>query len=168
MAAPEDDDAPSSPLERLRRQLREAVAMVDTLDGDDLAHRALAALRALPPDDLPVIVDVLEREAQARRLSRATQEMTGQSMHPNPHARLYLRSHANEPTRADLEIGEMASAMLRGMQASMILTVPAIRTEWEEATRRAVAQLPAAMRPVVDELLAAVRAILAAAPARDR
>ncbi|MGH7894462.1 MAG: hypothetical protein ACREQL_07325 [Candidatus Binatia bacterium] len=133
--------------------LAAAAQAVEELGADPLLRRLLEVFRLIPGEDREVIVGALEREVKARRLSRATEDVTGQSMHPNPNARLYLRSHATAVPRNLLERDELMLAMLSAFRVTPILTQPEIHTEWVEGTRAALEHVEPATRTIVAQLL---------------
>ncbi len=157
------DERPPAGAEKLSRlveMLEEAVRTVDELDSDPIVRRLLEAFRLIPMQDREVIVGAIEREVQARRLSRATEEATGQTMHPNPNARLYLRSHETAVPRSLLERDELRLAMLSAFRVTPILTVPEIHAEWVDGTRAALAHVEPETRTVVAQLLREVLGML--------
>jgi hypothetical protein len=116
-------------------------------------QRMIETFRLMPMEDRSTIIGALEREVQARRLSRATEDVTGQSMHPNPHARFYLRAHERAMPRMPLERDELMLAMLAAMRITPILTVPDIHTAFVEGTRAALEQVEKSTLDVVAGLL---------------
>lgn len=140
-------------LQQLTDVLDRAARLVDALANDPVLQRLLEAIRLMPLEDRGTVVSVIEREVQARRLSRATQDATGQSMHPNPNARLYLRSHETAAPRNLLERDELMLAMLSGMRVSPILLVPDIHAAWVDGTREALEHLDPPARAAVAQLL---------------
>jgi hypothetical protein len=136
-------------------------AVADAI-ADPLLGRLLSAFLAIPAEDRAVLIGAIEREVQARRLSRGTEAMTGQVMHPNPHARLYLRSHATSVPRQLLEHDELMLAMLSAFRVTPILLDPDVHGNWLDATREALAHVDAATRGVIGQLLAEVMALVAA------
>ncbi|HXJ33791.1 MAG TPA: hypothetical protein VMS22_07085 [Candidatus Eisenbacteria bacterium] len=152
-------DTPEN-LSRLVEMLEEAVRTVDELDADPIVRRLLEAFRLMPIQDREVVVGAIEREVQARRLSRATEEATGQTMHPNPNARLYLRSHETAVPRSLLERDELMLAMLSAFRVTPILIVPEIHAEWMDGTRAALEHVEPETRTVVAQLLREVLAMV--------
>lgn len=140
-------------LQRLTDVIDTAVRLADSLMADPILQRLVDAFRLMPIEDRTVIVSAIEREVQARRLSRATEETTGQSMHANPNARLYLRSHEQPMPRYLLERDELMLAMLSAMRLSPILLVPDIHTAWVDGTREALEHLDPSSRAAVGQLL---------------
>ena len=130
-----------------------AARLADAIASDPILHRVIEVFRLMPLEDRATIASALEREVQARRLSLATENATGQSMHANPNARFYLRAHEAVVPRKLLERDELMLAMLSGMRVSPILMVPDIHTTWVEATREAIEHLEAPARTAVAQLL---------------
>jgi hypothetical protein len=159
----DDPKAPADP----RTTLRDLVTVLDVagklleeLAGDPILQRVLEAFRLMPMEDRPVIVSAIEREVQARRLSCATDGTTGQSMHPNPNARLYMRLHESVVPRNLLERDELMLAMLSGMRVSPLLLMPDIHASWIDGTREAIEHLDAPTRATVTQLLGEVLALV--------
>jgi hypothetical protein len=145
---------------RLMEALDAAAALADELRGDRLFWRLVSAFRLMPAEDRPVVVDVVEREVKARRISYATHDVTGQVMHPNRHARLYVRSHqAPVVPRDTLERDEMMLAMLSALRVVPILATPEIHASWVDATREAIGHLDADTCRTAVELLREVIAL---------
>ena len=142
-----------SALQELVEVIEVAARIAESLAGDRVLQRLIEAFRAAPYEDRETLVGAIEREVQARRLSRATEDMTGQSMHPNPHARLYIRSHETVSPRNLLERDELMLAMLSGMRVSPILLTPDIHAAWVEGTREALEHLDSTARAAVAQLL---------------
>lgn len=145
-------------LDGLESALEAAALLTRELSGDPVFGRLLAAFQALPAEDRPVLVQAIEREAQARMLGRATEAAAGQSMVPNPNARLYLRVHESGIDRNLLERDEMMYATIRVMRAAAVIPgVPEIHQSWREACREAMEHVPedvlAAFEGLVREIL---------------
>lgn len=159
------DADPFARLASLKTVLGDAARLAEDVAGDAVLTRLLAAFAAMPAEDRAVIVDVIEREVDARVLSRATEHVTGQAARPNPNARLYVRSHGREISRSELEEGEMMLATLRALRVAGLLAIPEIHAEWLAATRAALAQVDAATRAVVETLVREILGLLAEANA---
>jgi len=142
-----------SALQELVEVIDVAARLAESLAADGLLQRLIDAFRTAPFEDRATLVGAIEREVQARRLSRATEELTGQAMHPNPHARLYIRSHETVVPRNLLERDELMLAMLSGMRVSPILLTPDIHAAWVEGTREALEHLEPTARTAVAQLL---------------
>jgi hypothetical protein len=165
--APKSDVADT--LEGLRSTLEAALHLTRDLTSDGVFGRLLGAFRDMPAADRGIIVGAIEREVKARVLSRATQGVTGQSMVPNPHARLYVRAHETGIDRNLLERDEMMVAMARAMRvAGLIPSLPEIHASWREATREAVGAVDDATRTVVEGLMREVLGFIAEARAAER
>ena len=147
-------DAGTAALEDLRNTLEQAVELARELADDQLLTRIVAAFRAMPMQDRPVIVGVLEREVTGRILSRATEKPVGQSTHPNPNARLYVRVHDSGFDRRLFDRDEMMIADIRAMRvACLIRNVPEIYGVWKEALREAMDHVEEPIRKIAEELL---------------
>jgi hypothetical protein len=152
-----------SPVQDLADVIDAAVRLAETLASDPILQRLLEAFRLMPLEDRATILRAIEGEVQARRLSSATQNVTGQAMHPNPHARLYLRSHERVVPRTMLERDEVMFAMLGGMRMSSILLTPEIHASWVEGTREAMEHLDDTARAAVEQILREALVLLAEA-----
>jgi len=153
MASPKPPDG-SWALETLQATLEAALGVARELSGDRLLGRLITAFREMPAQDRAVLIEAIEREVKARNLSRATEAVTGQSMVPNPNARLYLRAHETGFDRNLLERDEMMIATVRAMRvATIIPSVPEIHESWRAAVREAMQHVDQATRIVVEQLV---------------
>ena len=156
-------------LEDLRNALETAADLARDLSEDQLLGRIIAAWRAMPMQDRPVIVGILEREVTGRVLSRATEKAVGQSTHVNPNARLYVRSHDSQFDRRMFDRDEMMIADVRAMRiASLIRNVPEIYATWKAAMREAMDQVDDRTRAIAEQLLRDVLESIAEARAAER
>jgi len=142
-----------SSLQELADVIDAAVHLAEAMANDPMLQRMLEAFRLMPLEDRGTILRAIEREVQARRLSCATHDATGQSMHPNPNARLYIRSHERVVPRKLLERDDLMFAMLGGMRVSPILLTPDVHASWVEGTREAMEHLDDTARASVEQLL---------------
>jgi hypothetical protein len=151
----DDGERPQrSTLEELIDVIEVAAQLTDAIAGDPTIQRVIEAFRLMPFEDREIVADVIEREVQARRLSIASEVATGQSMHPNRSARLYLRSHEKVAfPRNLLERDEFMLAMLAGMRAAQLLLVPEIHAAWIDGTRGALEHLEPSARRAASLLL---------------
>jgi hypothetical protein len=147
--------------EVLRTTLAAARHLLERFAGDPLLGRLLAAYHDMPPADRDAVVEAIEREVKARRLSLATEDVTGQAMHPSRHARLYVRTHGPEAQRSDLEREEMTQATLRGIRVMHLLFLPEIHATWRAATRDALAAAGPESHPLVERVARTVLELLA-------
>jgi hypothetical protein len=158
------DDTPpgAGALDQLQTTLEAAMNLVRELADDGLLGRIIAAFRAMPTADRPVIIGVLEREVTGRLLSRATERAVGQATYPNPNARLYIRAHESTLDPRALGRDEMMLADIRGMRiACLIRNVPELYATWKEALREAMDHVDENTRSVAEELLHDVLACIA-------
>jgi hypothetical protein len=154
-----------SGLRKLADIIEKATHLAEAMMADGILQRVIEAFRLMPLEDRGTIATAIEREVQARRLSCATEDATGQSMHPNPNARLYMRSHEQTMPRHMLERDELMFAMLKGMRVSPILMVPDIHASWIDGTREALEHLDATTRGTVAQLMREVLALVEEADA---
>src|SRR5258706_5044571 len=147
------DNGGRTALQELTEVIETAARLADALVADRVLYRLVEVFRLMPLEDRDVIVTALEREVQARRLSCATEDATGQSMHPNPNARFYLRSHERVISRNLLERDEMMLAMLSGMRVTPFLLVPEVHASWIDGTREALENLDPSTRGTAAQLL---------------
>jgi hypothetical protein len=153
-------------LEQLQITLEGALMLVREMANDQLLGRLIAAFRAMPTVDRPVIIGVLEREVTGRLLSRATEKAVGQKTHPNPNARLYIRAHQSTLDPRALGRDEMMIADIRGLRiACLIRNVPDLYTNWKDAMREAMDHVDETTRSIAEELLHDVLACIADARA---
>ena len=158
----------STPLEHLEATLEAALHLTREMTGDQLLSRLLAAFRSMPLEDRGAIIEAVEREVKARKLSLATEGMTGQSMVPNRNARLYLRAHESGFDRNMLERDEMMIATVRGMRAAMFIpAVAEIYASWQDATREAMRQVDEPVRAAVEQLVQEVLRFIAEVRAEE-
>lgn len=151
-----DDDQPSDALDRLetlQAMVAAALRLVRELEGDSMLARWLASYQAMPSEDRAVVVEAVEREVKAAVITRATAKVAGQTMHPNPHARLYTRAMDSEIPRVTVETEAMRRATLRAMQAVGVVTgTPAMFAQWRASTAAALAGLDGPQRDAVEML----------------
>lgn len=156
-------------LEQLRITLEAALELVHELANDEQLRRIIAAFQHMPTQDRPVILGVLEREVTGRLLTRATEKPVGQSTHPNPNARLYVRIHDSGFDRRLYDRDEMMISDVRGLRiACLIRKVPDIHAVWKDAMREAMDHVDEETRTIAEELLHDVLACIAQARAADR
>jgi hypothetical protein len=141
-------------LEQLEDTLEAAIALVTELAGDNLLRRMIEAFRAMPSEDRPVIIGILEREVLGRVLARGTERPIGQSTHVNPNARLYVRAHEGDFDRRLFDRDGMMIADIRAMRiATIIRNIPEVRALWKEAMREALDHVDEGTWKVAEDLL---------------
>jgi hypothetical protein len=167
--AHEPTQGATATLEQLQITLEVALGIVLELAGDDQLRRLIAVFRAMPTQDRPIILDVLEREVTGRVLARATEKAIGQSTHPNPNARLYVRAHDSGFDRRLYDRDEMMIADIRGLRvACLIRNVPEIYAIWKDAMREAMDHVDEATRTIAEQLLHDVLGCISEARAAAR
>lgn len=153
---------PGEQLEVLRTLLESATRIAGDLASDDdpLIAQLQRIARKAPPEDLEILLGVLEREIDAKLSSDVCADvMTGLSLRPNPNARLYTRVIDREPS---FERNEVILGTVRAMRSIHRAVEPKF-LNWQTVTqealrmldaseRRSVAQFCRVMLLVVDEL----------------
>ena len=165
MGDPPTIDGPEA-LAELQAKLRAALDLVGELAGDPLLSRMIATFRAMPSEDRPVIVSILEREVLGRLISRGTERPIGESTRVNPNARLYVRALASDFDRRAFDRDGMMIADIRAMRiARLIRDVPDVRALFKEAMREALDHVDRDTWTVAEDLLHDVLACIADARA---
>jgi hypothetical protein len=149
-------EAGSEALGNLGETLKAAAVLAAGLAGDPLFRRLLQVFQEMPLEDRDVVIGAIERDVQARLLSRATEDVTGQAARPNPNARLYVRVHGHEAQRADLEREEMMRSTVAAIRVVRVVLIPEIYAEWQAATRTALEQSTPEEREMVGKLVSDV------------
>jgi hypothetical protein len=149
-----DSPPTGSTLEQLETTLEAAISLVTELAGDGLLRRLIETFRAMPTEDRPVIIGVLEREVLGRLLAKGTEKPVGQSTHANPNARLYVRAHDSDFDRRMFDRDGMMIADIRAMRvATIIRNIPEVRAVWKEAMREALDHVDEPTWQVAEDLL---------------
>jgi len=161
-------ESSQSTLHELADVIEAAVRLAETIANDPMLHRLLEVFRVMPLEDRATIIRAIEQEVQVRRLSNATQGATGQSMHANPHARLYLRSHERVVPRSNLDRDEIMFAMLSGMRITPMLLTHDLHASWVAGTREAIEHLDDTSRASVEVLMREALLLLAEVSSEDR
>lgn len=166
------DPAPANgigPLSVLRSTIASALEMVVSLEEDSLLRRLVATFHAMPSEDRPGLVQILEREVLGRLLSRGTERPVGESTHLNPNARLYVRTLDSNFDRRAFDRDGMMIADIRAMRiAPIIHGIPEIRTMFREALREALDHVEPAIWTMAEDLLRDALACIADARASEQ
>ena len=130
-------DKPSEKLDVLRTLLESAARIAGELASgtDPLLAQLGRIVEKAPPEDLEVLLGVLEREIEAKINADATCDaMTGLSLRPNPNARLYTRVIDPEPAFERQEVILAAIRAMRGLHHA----VEQKALDWESITQEAL------------------------------
>jgi hypothetical protein len=130
-------DRPGEKLEVLRTLLESASRIAGELASgtDPLVAQLCRIVKKAPPDDLNVLLAVLEREIDAKTDADLTADaMTGLSLRPNPNARLYTRIIDREPTFERHEVVLAAVRAVRGIHHA----VEQKSVDWQEVAQEAL------------------------------
>jgi hypothetical protein len=115
---PSAPDRPGEKLEVLRTLLESAsrIAVELASGADPVVGQLCRIVRKAHPDDLNVLLAVLEREIDAKADADLTAgAMTGLTLRPNPNARLYTRVIEREPSFDRHEVVLAAVRAVRGI-----------------------------------------------------
>jgi hypothetical protein len=132
-----DSDEPGEKIEVLRTLLESASRIAGELASgtDPVVAQLSRIIKKAPPEDLNVLLGVLEREIDAKADADLTADaMTGLSLRPNPNARLYTRVIDREPT---FERHEVILAAVRAVR-SIHQTVEERSVDWYEVAEEAL------------------------------
>lgn len=157
------------PLDELQALLATARDLAKTLSEDPQLERLLRAFRAFPERDREAILQVIEKDASWRRIVAETDDTTGISVRPNPHASLYV--HVIDPP-AGLPLDAATAArdadvIRRGVETLVglipLLLQEAVHEQWTAAARDIAARAEPEVRAHVLRLVHEVERIVAAA-----
>jgi hypothetical protein len=161
-----------TPFASLLHLLRAASDLVQRAATDPQLTRMLRIFDRIPDGDREILLDVLEREVEMRRVvGDAPPTLTGlELLRPNPNARLYMRVYGHTATPVEAEATDHHDLVASTMQTTRILGLilaPTMFDRWRAAaveafTRLEPAELEAARR-VFDELV-----VMGAEAARTR
>jgi hypothetical protein len=156
-------DSGPDPIDVLRSLLDVAQDMVRRLQNDPLFARLMDVFTRMPAMDRETVVGVLEREVRTRLLAEEVADSWTQvALHPNPHARLYVRVIAQEDRSDDVEM----LAFLRAAY-SVQRGIDTLDPEWRRMVLLALRQMDPAARQKIDGFNRAMRALLDAAAADE-
>ena len=134
--------------------LEVAASLVRRIQDDPLLQRLVKVFEAMPVEDRPTIIGVLEREVLGRHLSRGTEKPVGQSSRPNPHARLYIRVHETPADSLQFDLEQMRVANVRALRVGQIIRgVPGIHDLFKRAIRAAMDEVDEPTRQIAEALL---------------
>lgn len=129
-------------------------AIVGGVLEDPLLVRWIETYSTIPAHERPVVVEAVEREVKRRLVGDGVAEVVGQTMHPNPNAVLYVRTHEQEVLPERMVAAEMAVGMRRAVRVMHLLTgTPKIYEDWLVASRAAVEEVDDDTRHAVADVL---------------
>jgi len=159
------------PLAALAALLAGASALAQRLGDAPELMRLLRVFERIPAPDRSVILGVLEREVEMRRMVGGAQpDLTGlQLVKANPNARLYVRVFQQPATRLPDDHDELVISTFQTARLLSLVVAPSMFPKWRAAALEAFTllepeELEAACR-VFDELVALGREAATAASA---
>jgi hypothetical protein len=132
--------ADKKPFDTLHTLLATARELARTLSGDPELERLVRAFRLFPERDRETILQVLEKDAAWRGIVERTDDVTGISVRPNPHASLYVHvlEQGADPLAADTSDRD-ADVIRRGLRSFVqllpLLFQEGVHTQWTAAAR---------------------------------
>ncbi len=148
-------------LAALDKLLEAAEHFVNEVAGDRTFTRLVEVFRRMPREDREVLVPVLEHEVEHRVVNAKMASMTGYTLAPNPHARLYFRVFSTSPPpAAGRDRDDMMVASLRALKTMAQVLSPTVHDEWLAAAREAAEQLEPHERIAAQRVLSEMLAIL--------
>jgi hypothetical protein len=156
------------PFDALQTLLATARDLAKVLTDDPQLERLVRAFRMFPEADRAAILQVLEKDAAWRSIVEKTDDATGITVRPNPHASLYV--HILEQT-GGTPIGEPepsprdADVIRRGVETFVqmlpLLFQDAVRAQWLAAGRDLAHTSGADLRGLALRLAKDVEALIA-------
>jgi hypothetical protein len=128
------------PFDTLHTLLSTARELVKSLSDDPELDRLVRAFRLFPERDREAILHVLEKDAAWRNIVERTDDVTGITVRPNPHASLYVHVLAQgaDPLAADTADRD-ADVIRRGLRAFVqllpLLFQEGVHAQWTAAAR---------------------------------
>jgi hypothetical protein len=155
-------------LEALQSMLAEARTLAKRLQDDPHLDRLIRAFQLFPAGDREAILQVIEKDASWRRIVEQTDGATGISVHPNPHASLYVHvlNRVGDTEARDADVIRLGVATF--VQMLPFLFQESVRAQWSAAGREVARTSDGVVRGLARRLLREVEAIIDGADAESR
>jgi hypothetical protein len=158
--------AQEKPFDALQTLLATARDLAKVLTDDPQLERVVRAFRMFPEADREAILQVLEKDAAWRSIVEKTDDATGITVRPNPHASLYV--HILEQTGAGPEPSPRDADVIRHGVETFVQMLPllfqdAVRAQWLAAGRDLARTSGAELRALAVRLAQDVEALVAEA-----
>jgi hypothetical protein len=165
-----DPEPPS--LDALQSLLASARELIDELAGSPNFGRLVTVFSSFPDSDRETILRVLERDATWRRIASDVAPLTGITVHPNPHASLYMHVLDEPgPSARDVEVIRL------GIERLFLPLLPlffqeGVHEQWMRSARELVRAADSELRALgvrlAHEILALIAEVDAANGAKGR
>jgi hypothetical protein len=139
-AMPAGEAADTKPFDTLHTLLATARELAKALSDDPVLERLVRAFRQFPECDRETILQVIEKDAAWRGIVERTDDVTGITVRPNPHASLYVHvlEQAADPLAADTSDRD-ADVIRRGLRSFVqllpLLFQESVHAQWTAAAR---------------------------------
>jgi hypothetical protein len=155
-----DSSAPTL-FDALQTLLATARELATDLLSDPLLARLLHAFLMFPESDREPILQVIEKDAAWRRIVEQTAGATGITVHPNPHASLYVHvlNQTAEPSARDANVIRFGIETF--VQLFPLLFQEGVYAQWTAAAREIARAADAELRALGIRLVREVEAIIA-------
>jgi hypothetical protein len=127
--------APS--LSALRGLLASARGLVDEMVDDPLVERLKRAFNSLPEADRETILKVIERDATWCQIIGVTARTSGITVHPNPHASLYVHL-LDEPGPSQRDVEVISLGIARFVQLIPLFFQEGVHEQWTTSARELI------------------------------
>jgi hypothetical protein len=127
--------APS--LSALQSLLASARGIIDEMVDDPSVERLKRAFNSLPEADRQVILKVIERDATWVQIVKQTVRTTGITVHPNPHASLYVHV-LDEPAPSQRDVDVIGLGIERFVQLMPLFFQEGVHEQWTSAARELI------------------------------
>jgi hypothetical protein len=159
------------PFDALQTLLATARDLAKVLTDDPQLERVVRAFQMFPASDRETIARVLEKDAAWRNIVEKTDDATGITVRPNPHASLYV--HVLEQTGAEPEPSARDADVIRHGIETFVQMLPllfqdAVRAQWLAAGRDLARTSGAELRALAVRLAQDVEALVAEAEGRPK
>ena len=152
------------PFDALQTLLATARDLAKVLTDDPQLERLVRAFRMFPEADREAILQVLEKDAAWRNIVETTDDATGITVRPNPHASLYvhiLEQAEPEPSLRDADV--IRQGVETFVRMLPLLFQDAVRAQWLAAGRDLARSSGAEPRALAVRLAQDVEALVAEA-----
>jgi hypothetical protein len=152
------------PLDALQTLLATARDLAKVLTDDPQLERLGRTFRRFPEADREAILQVLEKDAAWRSIVEKTDDATGITVRPNPHASLYVHIiEQAEPEASPRDADVIRRGVETFVQMLPLLFQDAVRAQWLAAGRDLARSSGAELRALAVRLAQDVETIVAEA-----